>query len=415
MLAGRGRWLLPAALIGYVTYVTLTWRFPDWAGMPFWAAWVPTVAFLALGWRLARGPIGPVELTAIVAVATMLTTDATTLWSQGMRDLFLYLRAGDEFRAAAPVYMTTVLAEKPEDLTEYPFLYPPLTLPIFGLLAALPSPLVAGAWVAGSTLAALAGLRLIGLSWRWAVLFLAWTPFFQGLFVGNVAVPLFLLFALGYRYGAGLVVPAVFKLYSGFAALWLVREHRWRPIVAGVLLVALAALVTLPLVGPDAYVAWFEALRLYRRSQELLPEFLYGLGLPRYLPGWLFILIAGATLLVALTRGGREGLARLGLATVVASPSAFAHGFLVALPAFLALRGPWFWLAVGITSCAPGAAWWLAVGLVVAGWALPSLRRDTLPVAAAEPLHPLAGSPEPWPAAPTAGGARSLPRPAVAR
>ena len=70
---------------------------------------------------------------------------------------------------------------------------------------------------------------------------------------------------------------------------------------------------------------------------------------------------------------------------MVASPSLFTHGFLVALPAFLDLRPAALWLALGITSVAPGLGWWLAVVLVVVASVIPSLRRS---------------SGGPWPAAP---------------
>jgi hypothetical protein len=73
---------------------------------------------------------------------------------------------------------------------------------------------------------------------------------------------------------------------------------------------------------------------------------------------------------------GTEGLGRFGVATVVVSPSVFAHGFLIALPAFLGLRGPWLWLALGITSVAPGLGWWLAIAIVVGSAFVPGLRRE---------------------------------------
>ncbi len=130
-----------------------------------------------------------------------------------------------------------------------------------------------------------------------------------------------------------------------------------------------------------------EGLRLYSASQPLLPEYLYGLGLPRYVPSPAFAGLAAGAVAWAWLGRGREGLARFGVATVVAAPSAFAHGFLVALPAFLGLRTAWLWVALGITSVAPGVAWWLAILVAVAASSLPGLRRED------------GGSP--WPAAPT--------------
>ncbi len=63
------------------------------------------------------------------------------------------------------------------------------------------------------------------------------------------------------------------------------------------------------------------------------------------------------------------------MATVVASPSLFSHGFLVALPALLGLRPMALWLALGITSVAPGLAWWLAILVVLVATVLPGLQK----------------------------------------
>jgi hypothetical protein len=95
------------------------------------------------------------------------------------------------------------------------------------------------------------------------------------------------------------------------------------------------------------------------------------------LPGILPLLATGAAIAWAWLGRRLDGLARFGLATVVASPSLFSHGWLVALPAFLGLRAVALWLAVGITSVAPGPGWWLAVVLVVVASAVPALRRPT--------------------------------------
>ena len=91
----------------------------------------------------------------------------------------------------------------------------------------------------------------------------------------------------------------------------------------------------------------------------------------------------------------RSQLSRLGVATVVASPSLFSHGWLVALPALIRLDTPWFWLALGLTACSPGLAWFVALGLVIASWAVPALRRGS----GRDPWHPLDRASEPWPSA----------------
>ena len=220
-VASDPRWLVPLVLAAYVLATTWTWNFPNWEGIPFPPLWLTIAALCLLAWRRVRGRLDPVPAAAIVAVTAMLTTDVTVFWSQPLRDLTLYLKAGDAWLAGAPVYSSVPLATKPDDLSNYPFLYPPVTLPLFGALSAMPLPAAAALWLAASVAAVVGGLRLVGVRWRWCLLMLAWPPITQGLFVGNVAVPLFALFAGAVARPALLVVPPIFKLYSGIAALWL--------------------------------------------------------------------------------------------------------------------------------------------------------------------------------------------------
>jgi hypothetical protein len=369
-------WLAVAGLGVYILSVTYHWRVPDPNGTSFGPVWAGmSLVGIALA-RVLRGRWEPEVVLAAGTAAGALLTDLVQFSGQFLRDLAIYLRAGEDFAAGAPVYLRTILTEIPVDRTTYPFLYPPPTLPLLAVLAALPRPLVEAGWLIGSAAVAFAGLRLIGLSPRWALAALLWPPFFQGLYVGNVAVPIFGLFAAAPWFGAGLILAAIFKPHSGLAALWLVRERRLRPIVGGLVVLCGLAVASLPLVGVDSWRDWVEGLRLYAESQEHLPA-LVAIGLGAYLPGLLPLFAAAAAVGWAWLARGRDGLARFGIATVVASPSLFTHGFVVALPAFLALRPVALWLAIGITSVAPGLGWWLAVVLVVVASVVPSLRRPT--------------------------------------
>jgi hypothetical protein len=376
-------WLAVAALVVYILVAVYDWRLPSKDGASFGPVWAGLTVVAVVGLRGLRGRWEPLDALAACTAVAALLTDLVQFNGQLLRDLGIYLRAGEHFSAGTPVYLTTVLTEAPIDKTTYPFLYPPPILPFAAILAALPRGLVEAGWLAGSAAVALAGLRLLGLSWRWALAALLWPPFFQGLYVGNVAVPAFGLFVAAPWFGAGLVLAAAFKPYSSLAALWLVREGRARSIVVGGAIVGGLAVVTLPFVGIDAWRAWVEGLRLYVASQPALPA-LVGLGLGAYLPSVLPLVAGVAAVGWAWLGRGLDGLARFGLATVVASPSLFSHGWLVALPAFLGLRPVALWLALGITSVAPGPGWWLAVILVVAASVAPPLRR------------PAGG---PWPAA----------------
>lgn len=387
----RPGWLLVIGLAIYILVAVHDWRVPDGNGAPFGPAWAALTTVGIVGARLVRGRWEPLLALAVCAAVAMLLTDLTQFHGQLLRDLGIYLKAGEHFATGAPVYLTRPMTTQPTDLTNYPFVYPPPTLPAFALLARLPRPLVEATWLVGSVAAALGGLRLMGSSWRWAVAALAWPPFFQGIYVGNVSVLLFALFAAAPWLGGGLLLAAILKPYSAVAGLWLVRERRFRALGAGIAAVAVLGLATLPLVGFGAWRDWLEGLRNYAESGALLPTRLIALGLAAYVP-WI-VVISGSIAVGAwawLGRG-REGLARFGVAAVVASPSVFAHGFLIALPAFLGLRVPLLWIALGITSVAPGLGWWMAIALVIGATVIPGLRRETggpWP-RAADPTHPV--------------------------
>ena len=349
--------------------------------------WLLLVAVTLVAWRWRTGQLGPIAVVAIVAVTAMLMTDVTSVWTQGFRDFEIYLKAGGRWLAGTAVYQATPLTVVPDDLTNYPFLYPPLTLPLFGLLSLLGLPIAAGLWLSLSLIALLAGLRWLGLAPIWCLLVLAWPPVVQGLWVGNVAVPLFAFFAVAPWVPVALAVLPVFKVYSGLAGLWLLRPEHRRSLLAAVIGIVLAVAITLPLVGIARWSEWLAALSTYQVSQSLVPN-LFGFGLERSVPVAVFVSIAAVVLVLALwTRGRREQLARLGVATVTASPSLFAHGFLVALPAMLRLDTPWFWLAFGLTGCAPGLAWFGALAIVVVSWYIPAMRKRRLPDA----WHPFGG------------------------
>ncbi len=413
---GLGGWLLVGLTVAYLVGVTW-WRVvPIGPGVGFLPAWIALVALCGTAAVWLRSGAGrrvrPLEAAALVAVPGMLLTDLSMTY-QPLRDLGIYLKAGAHFLAATPVYLQAPIDVRPADLSNYPFLYPPLTLPFFAALSALPQMLAQAAWVGGSLALGLAALRSMGLRWRWVFLAILWPPLFQGLWVGNVAVPALALFALAPRYGGGLVVGGVFKSYTGIAALWLVRERRWLELLGGVAIVVVLGLATLPLTGPQPWLDWLDGLGFYQASQANLP-ILYGFGLTEYVPAWLFLALGAAAVLAAIAVRGRAGLARLGTATIVASPSLWGHGMLMAVPSLLYLRPAWLWLALAVTAAPDGIQWWWLVAVVAASWAVPAMRRDAEPRSetaspdvatasrdvAASPdwLDPLApGATGPWP------------------
>jgi hypothetical protein len=352
---------------------------------------------------LFRRRLSPTEVMALEVLATALLAD-NLMGHDWQRDLHIYLTAGANFINHAAVYTTEPLHGQPASGVEFlPFLYAPPTLPFFGLMSELPRRAMDVLWVTALAGAVVVSLRAFGLPWRWAVVALVWTPIEQGLYSGNIVIPSLLLLAAATRQGAGLVFGPLLKPQNGIVTFWLVRERAWRSLGAGIVAMLVLVVATLPLTGVDLWHKWFQGMVALQESMQYSPG-LYGVGLGRYMPLWVFAGIAVLTVFGALLAHGREGLARLGLASVVASPALYIHGFVFAIPSFLRLRAEWFWLAAGLVACGswPGPELALAVG--VAAWFVKGLdRREDLHAAALvggkRPLHPLGDPVEPWPAA----------------
>ena len=400
---GAGQWLPVLAGLGLIVLPNADWRIPDAGGVPYPPVFVAVAALalaatvVAVRRRADRWP-APFEVLAVLVAVGAALGALTVLWSQPLRDLGVYLHAGDAWRRGAPVYLDHLITAPPADRSLYPFLYPPPVLVAFGVVGWLPGPAVVGMFVLGSAALVVVALRLFGLPWRWVVAALLWRPVLEGLWVGNVAVPLAALLAIAPRLPGALAIPPIFKAYSGTTMLWLVRDGRWRALAAGLGLVAAIALATLPLAGPDRWREWLAGLDWFARSQPLVRDHLYGIALQRWLPPIVAIAIGLVVAALALVPRGLEGLARLGLATPVLSPSVFVHGFLVAIPALLTLRPSVLWLALAAMAFGQSAWWWVGPALVVASWGLPALRRADPSAAVARSIpDPLGGAPGPWP------------------
>jgi len=343
--------------------------------------------------RRRQAVLRPAELLVVGAVTSFLLLDLALVGAQPMRDLDLDLLAGVRFLHGQPPYLTAVVTSIPTDETQLPFLYPPFTLPFFGILSQLPSALVVAGWLGLSIGGSIAALRWLGVRPAWLAILLLWPPLFEGIDIGNVAVLTFALFAAAPRWPRLLPTMAVFKLQSAIPALWLIRERRWSSILIGSLIVGGLALVTLPFVGLGAWADWVRGLQLFQASQAQVPA-LYGLALPRYMPYVAFLVLAVlATAAATILGRGTAGLARLGVASVVASPSLYRHGLLVALPGLLGNGELICWLGLALTANGVAIGWWLMVAAAVLGTASLDRRRDD-----GEPsVHPLGSGAGPWP------------------
>jgi Glycosyltransferase family 87 len=378
--------------------------YPAGRGNWLWAATLGLALTVAFIWRRR---LTTHQIMALEVLTISLVYDYQYSIGGELRDLKLYLHAGSQFLAGGQVYTTVPIHHYPGSDGFLPFLYAPPTLPILGALSALPYWLAAGLWIGSSVAAIVLSLRLFGLSWRWAFLALLWGPIEQGLYVGNVVIPSLLLLAVALRRGGILGLGPMLKPQNGILWLWLVRQRAWRSLAASVLVVIGVIAITLPLTGTRLWGDWISALLAFQQSQQILTG-LYGIGLGRWIPVWAYVLIGLAGVAAALLARGRKGLARLGLASVIASPSLWSHGLVFAIPEILRLRGQWFWLAAGLCIGGwPGPQ--AAIGFIAAGWFVsPLIHRLTerlMPQATIGPTtHPLdsraAQRPRPAPGAP---------------
>lgn len=334
-------------------------------GLPFWVCW----PVLALGLVLAGSAVfgsrarTPAALLLAELLALWLLYAFLYLDGNHLYDLDVYLGSAQRWADGGHAYMTGPLTIWPSDARSDYFLYPPVLLPLFALLARLPDALLHVGWVASMVVCEYAGFRLLGMNRRWSVALLVFPPVFIGFESGNVAALAFLLFAAGARAGSTLVVDVLFKVQFAVPVLWLVRERRFRALAVGVAVVAVAVVATLPLVGPDQWREWWAGLG-YRATSQLEVPALFGYSYAKDVPGAVYMALSAVFVVAALAFRGRRGLAALGLASVFASPTLWPHGFVFCLPALLLLESDVACLTVlGIGSI--GSNMWL---LFIFGW-----------------------------------------------
>ena len=411
--------VVPAA-IAAVIWTAVPQLGSELAGIPFGVAWIvltaAVVAPLLLWSRARSGAIptaraGPTRLPAlglILVVRIVVSWVLYDVWFWGhtnqLYDLDVYLGSAGRWLAGGQPYMTAPVTAWPSTPGADFFLYPPPLLPVFAALSKVPEGPVDVAWVAFLIACAYKSYRILGLPRVWGLALLAFPPVAIGFESGNVASLTFLLFAAGARAGGALVVDGLFKTQTGLPALWLIRQRRWRAILAGAAVVAAVVLATLPLVGLHSWQDWWAGLGYRAASQAAVPA-LYGYSYAKEYPSWAFAAISAALVVAALLFRGRRGLAALGLASIFASPALWPHGFVFALPALLMLEnGAAVWLVLGAGSVGPNM-WHL---FNVAWIAVLAARR--LPSGA---LHPLAGTDGPWPNPLAAQRTRSAASPTV--
>ena len=169
----------------------------------------------------------------------------------------------------------------------------------------------------------------------------------------------------------GTAIPA-FKLTQPHAWVALLRR-RPGAALAGLAGAAGLAAATLPLVGPDAWLAWADQLR--RAADPSWP--LAGASLAAGLPA-LGLVVAGGTALLCLAVPVSRLGAWAGILTVVGAPSLRMFGVLFALPAMLTIRREIALLAAAMIATYTLQGLWgglfLVLGTLLAAERYPALR-----------------------------------------
>lgn len=399
--------VVPAAIV-LVIWTSLGQLGRSIGGVPFGLLWPVLTAVCVVALRVRpfgrrSGLLGSVLLAGI-GVSWVLFDILLWAGTGHLYDLNVYLGSAGRWLDGGLPFMTAPVSSWPSSARNDFFLYPLPLLPFFGLLSRLPEAPVAAGWTVAMVACAYKAYRFLGLSRTVSAVMLAFPPVMIGFESGNIASLTFLLFAAAVRAGGALVVDCLIKVQSGLPALWLIRQRRWRGILAGSAVVGTIVAVTLPMVGLDSWRAWWDGLG-YRAASEAAVPSLYGYSYAQMLPGVVFAVVAIALVGLALLPRGRPGLAAMGLASIFASPALWPHGFVFALPAVLMLEnGAAVWMLLG--AGAFGSNMWL---LFYGGW---------LSVAAARRLpsglfHPLAGTDGPWPSPLAPVRRRATPDPIV--
>jgi hypothetical protein len=156
------------------------------------------------------------------------------------------------------------------------FYYPPTFAPLLIPLAFLAERVATGVWIGSSVVAFVVGVGILPVSRpvRWWTLLLAGLsfPFVYGVKLGQVGAVLFLLMAIGWRWldaparlGVSGALGAAIKVQPGLILGWALLTRRFRAVVAGLLVLALLAVITTLMAGVGA---WGDFLTLVRTVSD---------------------------------------------------------------------------------------------------------------------------------------------------
>ena len=266
-------------------------------------------------------------------------------------DLEIPLRAAERWSTGGQPYLASAFSSPPGPTQ--PFLYPPYVLPFVTALLSLPRDLLKVVWSAFMLVAAVFAVRRLGVRPALWPLVIAWPPFSEGIYGGNIQILLFALFtyvfwvkrADGSAEGRE-VSPAKGGLPVGLAAtvigaIKVSQPHTWirfatqRPVVAvaGAVVVGAIAAATLVVTGLPIWGDWLAQLgRATSNDWEL-----GGIAISRFFPVVGLLMSIAAVLALPFVPRATAG-EWVGLLAVVGATSLHPFGLLFLLPAMLRIR-----------------------------------------------------------------------------
>jgi alpha-1,2-mannosyltransferase len=208
---------------------------------------------------------------------------------------------------------------------------------------------------------------------RWTTVLLAglsW-PFLYALKLGQIGPILFLLFAAGWRWlddpvrvGASAGLGAILKIQPGLVLVWALLTRRPRAVLAGGVLIVVAALVAAVVTGPRSWLDYAVLLRAVSDPIQTAHNFTPGamawqLGAPIAVAATVQVgvtlLVIGAVVVAALRASAEASYLVVVVASQLLSPILWDHyALLLLLPtAWLLQRGLWWAVALPLATALP--------------------------------------------------------------
>jgi hypothetical protein len=309
-------------------------------------------------------------------------------------DLLIPLQAADRWAAGGQPYLASAFEASVGH--DYPFLYPPFTLPFWAALAALPRVPLTIAWVLLGLGAAVLAARRLGLRGP-LVLALVWPPFSEGIWNGNVEIVLFLCFVAAWTaspFSEGLGTGLIAAIKPSQVQPWLLsfRRHARAAIAAAAILGAIA-LATVPITGLAIYGDWLTQVQAAADPNWWGQD----AALSRFVGSQIAFMIAIGSMLLVLVLprlvAADRAPAWTGLLLLPAQLNLHIYYWLFLLPAMLRIREEIALLGALLIAAYVTPIPWLGYGLVLIAW----IGRERVPWLAARDGY-RAGS---WPVAPT--------------